>query len=100
MPSLLESFSGTYVEAMYYRIPIFTSGLDFAREVCGEGATYFDPHDPDDILEKIERVFREPTRLKALVDAGEKVLRLFPDWPKVFALYQNIICDELRENRS
>jgi hypothetical protein len=34
LPTLLESFSGTYIEAMHFERPIFTSNLDFAKEVC------------------------------------------------------------------
>lgn len=43
MPTLLESFSGTYLEAMHFGLPILTSDLDFAHEVCGDAACYFDP---------------------------------------------------------
>ena len=32
MPTLLESFSGTYVESMYFEKPILTSDLDFAKK--------------------------------------------------------------------
>ena len=34
LPTLLESFSANYIEAMYFKKPVFTSDLDFAREVC------------------------------------------------------------------
>jgi len=54
MPTLLESFSGTYVEAMFHKIVILTSKLDFAEDVCGESAFYFDPTSPEDILASIE----------------------------------------------
>lgn len=43
LPTLLESFSGTYLEAMRFACPILTSDLDFARYVCGDAALYFDP---------------------------------------------------------
>jgi glycosyltransferase involved in cell wall biosynthesis len=45
LPSLLESFTGTYIEAMSYNLPILTSNYNFAREVCGDAAVYFDPLD-------------------------------------------------------
>ena len=38
LPTLLESFSTTYLEAMHCGLPILTSDLDFAREVCGPAA--------------------------------------------------------------
>ncbi|MCY4372828.1 MAG: glycosyltransferase family 4 protein [Spirochaetaceae bacterium] len=96
MPTLLESFSGAYVEAMFHRIPIFTSNLNFAKAVCRDAACYFDPHDADDIVSKMDTVFDDPTRSALLVEAGRRVLADLPDWPRTFTLYQDIIRDELR----
>ncbi|MFW5841116.1 MAG: glycosyltransferase [Planctomycetota bacterium] len=45
LPTSIESFSGTYVEAMQFGCPILTSDMDFAHDVCGDAAVYFDPHD-------------------------------------------------------
>ena len=35
LPTLIESFTATYLEAMHFDCPVLTSDLDFAREVCG-----------------------------------------------------------------
>ena len=43
LPTLLESYSGTYIEALFYEKPIFTSYFDFTKTVCKEAAFYFDP---------------------------------------------------------
>ncbi len=96
MPTLLESFSGTYVEAMFHRIPILTSDLDFARGVCGDAACYFNPHDADDIITKIDAVFDDPRRVASLIRAGERALCSLPDWAQAFERYQEIIRRELR----
>lgn len=56
LPTLLETFSMTYVEAMQFGKPILTSDRDFAREVCGDAALYFDPTDPASILETIKKL--------------------------------------------
>jgi glycosyltransferase involved in cell wall biosynthesis len=56
MPTLLESFSGTYLEAMHYGLPILTSDLDFAHEICGDAALYFDPTDTDSLRGTILRL--------------------------------------------
>ena len=44
-PTLAEVFSATYLEAMAMGVPIITSDLDFARDVCGNAAYYFNPDD-------------------------------------------------------
>jgi glycosyltransferase involved in cell wall biosynthesis len=71
LPTLLESFSGTYVEAMYYERPIFTSNLDFATEVCGEAAYYFNPMDANNILDVIKNAFENPQKMAEKVAIGK-----------------------------
>ncbi len=34
LPTILETFSGTYPEAMAMGLPIITTDLDFAHEIC------------------------------------------------------------------
>lgn len=85
MPTLLESFSGTYLEAMHFGLPILTSNFDFAYAVCGDAACYFDPMNQDSMLRAIlsldkcseEIVARGRTRLNTL----------FRDWNEVGAVF-------------
>lgn len=95
LPTLLESFSCTYVEAMFHGIPIFTSNLDFAKGVCGDAACYFDPLDPDDIFSKLDEILESTHRMKVLIDAGHDVLSNFLNPPQVFSCYQEILHAEL-----
>jgi glycosyltransferase involved in cell wall biosynthesis len=69
LPTTLESFSGSYVEAMQYGRPILTSDLDFARDVCGQAACYFNPWSADCLLASIEK-FRSPELRHRLVREG------------------------------
>jgi len=91
MPTLLESFSGTYVEAMYHKIPIFTSNIDFAYGVCGEAATYFDPFDANEILNKIHSVFSNNNVKNKKTEIGSEILNSLPDWHKTFHMYNESI---------
>lgn len=91
MPTLLESFSGTYVEAMYHKIPIFTSNIDFAYGVCGEAATYFDPFDANEILKKIHSLFSNENVKKEKIKTGTEILNSLPDWHKTFHMYNEAI---------
>jgi hypothetical protein len=58
LPTLLESFSGNYIEALYFEKLIFTSDRDFAKEVCGDCAFYFDPFSAASILNELEKVLK------------------------------------------
>ncbi len=90
MPTLLESFSGTYVEAMFHKKPIFTSNFDFSKVVCRDAAFYFDPFNYKDILEKIETAFDEGSYLNK-VKAGVERLKELPNWQQTFELYQKYV---------
>jgi len=71
MPTCLESFSGTYLEAMHFGLPILTSDLDFAREVCGDAALYFDPWDAESIRNAILRLKNDPQLRRDLAARGK-----------------------------
>ena len=97
LPTLLESFSRTYVEAMFHGLPIFTSNRDFAKGVCGHAACYFDPLDPDDIFNKLDEILESTHRMKVLTDAGREVLSNFLNPTQVFSCFQEILHSELEK---
>jgi len=91
LPTLLESFSGTYVEAMFHRRPILTSDLPFAADVCGDAALYFNPCDPSEIVDAI-RIIRDDESIRVgLVERGRLRLASMPDWPTTTARIVGII---------
>jgi glycosyltransferase involved in cell wall biosynthesis len=55
LPTKLETFGLPYIEALCRGRPVLTSDLAFAREVCQTGTIFFDPDNPDDISEKINK---------------------------------------------
>jgi glycosyltransferase involved in cell wall biosynthesis len=71
MPTLLESFSGTYLEAMHFGLPILTSDLDFARAVCGEAALYFNPWYTSSIKDAILKIRNDPDLADSLSTKGK-----------------------------
>ena len=99
MPTLLESFSIVYLEAMHHGLPVFTSDMWFAHSVCGEAAKYFDPFDAADMLRAIEEVMPDPRAKEALVAAGKRQLAYFPSWEENVATYRKLIGELLAENQ-
>ncbi len=83
MPTLIESFSGTYLEAMHFGLPILTSNLDFAHEVCGDAAIYFDPWSLDSMA---EAVIKSEKHSDEFVGQGRmRLASLFRGWDEVGA---------------
>jgi glycosyltransferase involved in cell wall biosynthesis len=78
LPTLLECFSASYVEAMKMNVPILTSDLAFARGVCGDAAEYFDPLDEEDIVKKIIFLISNQSRVQEMIFKGQEKLKEFP----------------------
>jgi glycosyltransferase involved in cell wall biosynthesis len=76
-PTLLEIFSASYLEAMKMGLPILTSNLPFALDICGNAAEYFDPLDPHKIAESIIKVARNKTYYNSLKENGFTRLKDF-----------------------
>ncbi|MFA0436156.1 glycosyltransferase family 4 protein [Vibrio breoganii] len=77
LPTLLESFSASYPEAMKSELPIATSDLSFARELCGDAAIYFDPLDAKNIATKLIELAKNSNYQKALIEKGNERFKDF-----------------------
>lgn len=80
LPTLLESFSGTYAEALLHRRLIFTSHFDFATELLGSAACYFDPLDAEQIADVFQEVLNNEDlmaqKLEAIAIAAQNAPRI------------------------
>jgi len=70
LPTLVESFTASYPEAMIMKKPILTSNYQFSKLVCGNAALYFDPYNPSDIVEKIIQITSNKELSQKLVANG------------------------------
>ena len=91
LPTLLESFSGTYVEAMHFGVPILTSDLPFATGVCGDAAIYFNQDCHQDILRTILSVMDNEELMSKMRILGAERLSEFPTWEETYNMYQRAL---------
>jgi glycosyltransferase involved in cell wall biosynthesis len=77
MPTLLETFSATYLEAMAMKIPIVTSNLNFASDVCGDSAIYYEPKSVRDATNKIVSLIDDPELYNKCAINGSRRLEAF-----------------------
>lgn len=75
LPTLMECSTAVYPEAMAAGRLIITSDLDFAHEVCGTAALYFNPLNPIEAAEKIYLAIKNPELCKSLIAQGYKQLK-------------------------
>jgi glycosyltransferase involved in cell wall biosynthesis len=93
LPSVLETFSANYPEAMAMGLPIVTTNLSFARDVCGEAGAYFEPMNARDAAETIGRLCGDERLWNSLVVEGKRILRSLPNQQMKYELYRNCIYD-------
>lgn len=61
-PSLLETFSATLLEAMFFNLAIVATDLGFNKEVVGDSALYFRPMDAEDAADNIAFLIKNPDK--------------------------------------
>jgi len=96
LPTLLECFSASYAEAMAMERPILTSGLGFARAICGTAALYTNPVDAAETADKIRELAKNPELRERLVSDGKRQLKTFFTAEQRAAAYLNI-CKKLAD---
>lgn len=90
-PTLLESYSRTYLEAMRFGLPILTSDRDFAHHLCGDAAIYFDPLDADSVARAMARVMEDAEVHQHLVENGRRILAQAPTWDEIAARFVDVL---------
>jgi glycosyltransferase involved in cell wall biosynthesis len=101
-PTLLETFSAAYPEAMKMKKPILTSNYSFATDTCRDAALYFDPLDPQDIANKIKQLIEDKNLQTELIEKGNERLKNFETAhsraDKYIKICENIINTKEKEN--
>ncbi len=71
-PSVSETFGHPMVEAMAAGLPIIAADTAINREICGEGALYFEPFSMRDLLAKLRELDENPDLRLRVSAAGLK----------------------------
>ncbi|MGL4394463.1 MAG: glycosyltransferase family 4 protein [Brevinema sp.] len=70
--SFYEGFGLPALEAMSCGCPVLLSDIPTHREVCGDAVLYADPHDPQDIAQKIKLLSQDKDLRKELCIKGKE----------------------------
>lgn len=93
LPTLLECFSASYVEAMKMEVPILTSDLSFATTICSDAAAYFDPTDAQDIAKTIYTLYKDKNYQNQLIENGKQRLSHFLNAQQRVEKYHDIMVE-------
>lgn len=93
-PSLYEGFGIPPLEAMNFDCPVVCSNTSSMPEVAGDAANYFDPHNLEEMRQKIEEIFESTSKRNCLIERGRKRLQYF-SWDKcaseTLKVYNNLV---------
>lgn len=81
-PSLSEGFGIPGLNAMAASLPVIAANIPTLREIYGNAALYFDPHDPKDIATKINKIILDSQTRSLLVRNGKTQVKKY-SWQKM-----------------
>ena len=84
----MESFSNNYMEAWKAGVPLLVSDRDFAKHICGLSAIYVEPHDCEDVADKMINIAQNENLRHSLIIEGE---RLYKNLPSLYNRVQEIL---------
>lgn len=93
LPTLLEVFSASTVEAMYFHLPIVATDFEFNREVMDDACLYYEPKNARQAAERIKEYMVNSQIQEIMKERMKDRLALFGDYDKHF----NDICSFLKE---
>ena len=92
LPTLVETFTASYPEAMIMKKPILTSDYPFSRSVCKDAALYFDPYDINDVMSKIFEITSNKDLYNSLINKGSSCVKRMPSFMDMTKKYLDV-CD-------
>lgn len=89
-PSSYEGFGLPVLEAMQCEVPVITSSDRGMAEIAGDAALYVNPESPEELADKMKRIFKDEQLRNELVTAGKEQVKRY-SWDKTTALMWDLI---------
>lgn len=84
LPTLLEVFSASTLEAMYFKLPIVATDFSFNKDVLANSALYFTPKDSESAALKFITLIEDKHLQATLRGRMEERLKLYCDYDSHF----------------
>lgn len=84
LPTLLEVFSATTVEAMYFKLPIVATNFEFNSEVLQDSCLYYEPKNPKDAAQKLVNLITDKELQKNAIQKMQMLLKKYGNYDEHF----------------
>lgn len=91
LPSVLEVFSAVYPESLSTGVPLVTTDLRFATDVCKDAAVYFEPTNAKSAAKQIIRLAEDRDFWQEKSDLGRQIYKALPDSGQQWGLQKEVI---------
>ena len=84
LPTLLETFSATLLEAAYFRLNVIATDFSFNKEILQDAALYYEPANAISAAEKIALLIEDDSLKANLLAKIEDRISLYSDYKSYF----------------
>ena len=100
LPTLLEVFSASTVEAMFFGLPIIASDFDFNKEVLGDGCLYYEPKNAKDAAKQFARLIADKDLQSKFKSIMNERLKIYGDYNVHFNSIKDFLVRVVKEASS
>ena len=93
LPTLLEVFSASMIEAMYYRLPIVATNFEFNSDVLGDSCLYYEPKNATDAAHQFEKLIKDEKLQEQCKVKMQKILSDYDDYAVHFESIKKFLID-------
>lgn len=84
LPTVLETFSASTIEAMYFDLKTVASNLPFNKEVMQDSCLYFEPMNPESAAEMLAKLITDKGLQSVLSHKMKERLKNYTDFQKYY----------------
>jgi glycosyltransferase involved in cell wall biosynthesis len=99
VPSLLETFSASYLEAIAFQKELVVADKGFAKEICGEYANYVNPKNALETANVLKVIIENKDKNTEKSIIGNQVLNRFGSQKERFEKLKQVILKLVEDNR-
>lgn len=93
LPTLLEVFSASTVEAMYFNLPIVATDFPFNSEVLADSCLYYEPKNAKEAAKQIAKLISDKELQEKLKEKMQIQLAKYGDYDKHFNAIKNFLVE-------